>query len=167
MNNKFTTKEMGEWKIKIGNALMHSDDLMGLLTGKNVSTFTKVQRATEFKKYVSSHLFINDDALGSVLDFKDSRIFFDISIVSTHPQTKTCSIMIVALCHRDILDTYDGNEYLGNRADVMAQMIEEALLDEKIVKNFGIGDLSLDSVEPYNSTTMYGRILMFSVPNFR
>ena len=164
---KFTTKEMGKWKAITGNAFLHSDKLMGLLTGKDVSTLTKVQRETEFRKYVTSHLFINDDALGSVLDFKDSRIFFEVSVVTVHPNIKTCSIMVVALCHRDILDTYEGDEFMGNRADVMAQMIEESLLNEDVIKEFGIGDLSLDNVEPYNSTTMYGRILTFSVPNFR
>ena len=46
-------------------------------------------------------------------------------------------------------------------------MIEETLLDEDIVKEFGIGDLELDNVDIYNSTTFYGRILTFSVNNFR
>ena len=164
---KFRLEEMGKWKIRIGNAIMNSDEIMGLLTGKDVSTMSKKERTAEFKKYVTSHLFINDSSLGSVLESVDSRIFYDIRFLSLRPQIKDCSIILYALCHRDILDTYEGDEYIGNRSDVLAQMIEKTLLDENIVKEFGIGDLSLDNVDIYNTTTMYGHIMTFSVPDFR
>lgn len=167
MGRKYTTREMGEWKIRIGNALMNSDGIMELLTGKDPSTLSKKERVAEFKKYVSSHLFINDPSMGSVLEETDSRIFYDIRFLKLRPQIKDCSVILYALCHRDILETYEGDDYVGNRADVLAQMIEEALLDEEIVKKFGIGDLELDNVDIYNTTTMYGHIMTFSVPNFR
>ena len=164
---KFTTEEMGSWKMLIGNAIMNSDEIMTLLSGKDASQFSKKERMAEFKKYVSSHLFINDSSMGSVLETVDSRIFYDVRVFTVGTNIKECSILFYALCHRDILDTYDGDDYIGNRADVLAQMIEKALLDEKVVKQFGIGDLNLDNVDIYNTVTMYGRIMEFSVPNFR
>ena len=164
---EFTTEEMGRWKMLVGNAIMNSDDIMSLLTGKDASQFSKKERAAEFKKYVSSHLFINDASMGSVLETVDSRIFYDVRVITVGSNIKVCSILMYALCHRDILDIYDGDDYIGNRADVLAQMIEKALLDKDIVKQFGIGDLTLDNVDIYNTVTMYGRIMEFSVPNFR
>ena len=75
--------------------------------------------------------------------------------------------MIYAICHRDILEDYVKEGYYGNRADILSEMIEETLLDDSIVKKFGIGDLSLDNVDIYNSVTFYGCIMSFSVRNFR
>lgn len=47
-------------------------------------------------------------------------------------------------------------------------MIEDALInDESVAKNFGIGNLKLDSVDIYNSNRFYGRIMTFTVPDFR
>jgi hypothetical protein len=46
-------------------------------------------------------------------------------------------------------------------------MIEETLLDPEVRNKFGIGEMNLDSVIIYNATRFYGRILTFSVPNFR
>ena len=67
----------------------------------------------------------------------------------------------------DILDNYTKEGYFGNRTDILAQMIEDVLLDDGLIKSFGIGDLDLDNVDIYNSITFYGRILTFNVKNFR
>lgn len=73
-----------------------------------------------------------------------------------------------AICHRDILENYSKDGYFGNRADILSQMIEDALLnDPDTVKDFGIGDLILKSVDIYNATRFYGTIMTFEVPTFR
>ena len=73
-----------------------------------------------------------------------------------------------AICHRDILENYSKDGYFGNRADILSQMIEDSLLnDPDTVKDFGIGDLLLKSVDIYNATRFYGTIMTFEVPTFR
>lgn len=85
-----------------------------------------------------------------------------------HSNTKDCQVVLYAICHRDILDDYEKEGYFGNRADILSQMIEDCLLNDKEVANsFGIGQLSLDSVDIYNTQRFYGCIMTFSVPNFR
>ena len=72
------------------------------------------------------------------------------------------------ICHRDILDDYHHETIIGNRIDVLSQLIESCIIDdEKIANSFGIGQISLDSVDIYNSRKFYGCIMEFSVPNFR
>ena len=72
------------------------------------------------------------------------------------------------ICHRDILEGYSKEGYFGDRIDILSQMVEDSLVNDKEVSNsFGIGELNLDSIEPYNSTRFYGCSMVFSVPNFR
>ena len=63
---------------------------------------------------------------------------------------------------------YSKEGYYGNRADILSQMIENCLIcDEDVAREFGIGNLKLDSVEIFNGRTLYGCQMTFSVPNFR
>lgn len=72
------------------------------------------------------------------------------------------------ISHRDTVDeSYDIEGYYGNRVDALTQMVEDALLDESVVNNFGIGKLTLDSIGIYNATRFYGYIMEFIVPTFR
>ena len=72
------------------------------------------------------------------------------------------------ITHADLLDNYFKEGYYGNRIDILVEMVENALInDEEVSRNFGIGELSLDSVDIYNSKRFYGRIMIFDVPNFR
>lgn len=161
MARKLTTKELGLYKTRISNALLKSDDIKDLMFG-DTSNLSQKDFLLEFKDHVNSHLFIDD-----TIKDTSTYIFFDVSLPRLRPQVKTIQVYIWAICHRDILENYTKEGYFGNRADILAEMIEETLLDEDIVKEFGIGDLELDNVDIYNSTTFYGRILAFSVNNFR
>ena len=72
------------------------------------------------------------------------------------------------ICNRDILEDFAKEGYIGDRIDILAELVEETLInDEDIVKSFGIGNLRLSNVDIYNSTRMYGCILNFDVPDFR
>lgn len=157
-----TTAERGQYKEKIHKALYTNNDLKELLIG-DISGMSTTKIQSEFKKHVKSHLFIDD-----TIEETESFIFYDVYLPEIHSNVKTCSIVVYAICHRDILDDYYKEGYYGNRADVLAQMIEQTLLnDRNTVRSFGIGELTLDSVNIYNSYKMYGSILTFSVPNFR
>lgn len=117
----------------------------------------------EFRNYVKSHLFIDD-----TIEETGSFIYYDVVFPRLESNIKTCKVILYEMCHRDILDNYYKDGYFGNRADVLLQMIEDALINNReVVNNFGIGELTLDSVDIYNSTRFYGSIMMFSVPTFR
>lgn len=156
-----TIKELGKYKTNISNALLQSDGIRDLIFD-GTDSIKPAGLLTEFKNHVKSHLFIDDT-------IKDTTtyIFFDVTLPRMRPQVKNIQIFIYAICHRDILENYTKEGYFGNRTDILSEMIEETLLNKKIAKEFGIGDLELDNVDIYNSTTFYGRILSFSVNNFR
>lgn len=81
---------------------------------------------------------------------------------------KNCHVVVYALCHKDILENYYKKGYLGNRIDILCQMIEETFLDPSIIRQYGIGKLDLKDVKLYNDQKkFYGKILDFEVPNFR
>ena len=159
---KKTTIERGKFKEQIHAALYASADIKKLLLG-DTQGMSAAQIQAAFKEHVKSHLFIDD-----TIEATESFIFYDVVFPRLAPNIKSCRVLMYVICHRDILDNYYAEGYNGNRADILSQMVENALInDEAVVNSFGIGELSLDSVEIYNSMRFYGSILYFDVPNFR
>ena len=158
---KKDTAERGLFKENIHAALYKSSGirelLLGDLSGKKPSEIMK-----EFREHVKSHLFIDDTIMETA-----SFIYYDVIMPRLSSNTKTCQVTLYAICHRDILDDYAKEGYHGNRADVLSQMIEDALINSEVNKDFGIGPMNLVSVYPYNSRQMYGVQMIFEVPNFR
>ena len=162
MSKKKDTSERGLFKEEIQSALFQSSDIKELLLG-NTNDMSKKQVITNFQNHVKSHLFVDD-----TLTDADSYIFYDVKFPALKPHIKHCTVIMYAICHRSILDNYEKEGFYGNRADVLSQMIEEVLINDKdTVRNFGIGELSLDSVDIYGSERYYGCVMYFSVPNFR
>lgn len=156
------TSEKGKFKEEIHAALYKSKDIQELLLDDTSGMSASKIRA-EFKNHVKSHLFIDD-----TIEEAGSFIFYDILFPNLEPNIKDCRVVMYAICHRNILDDYYKEGYYGNRADVLSQMIENALINDKETANsFGIGELTLDSVNIYNSTRFYGCVMTFNVPTFR
>ena len=159
---KKTTAERGKFKQEITSALYKSADIRDLLLG-DTSGMSTSDKQKSFRKHVKSHLFIDD-----TIEETDSFIFYDVRLPDLEAQIKDCQVVLYAICHRDILDDYVKEGYFGNRADILSQMIEDCLInDEEIANSFGIGKLSLDSVDLYNATRFYGVVMIFNVPDFR
>lgn len=157
-----TTAERGRFKEQIHSALYKNADIKELLIG-DTSGMKTTQIQSEFKKYVKSHLFIDD-----TIEETKTFIFYDVRFPNIHSNIKTCQVVMYLICHRDILEDYAKEGYFGNRADILSQMIEDTLLNDKETSNsFGIGELTLDSIDFYNSERFYGCTMTFSVPNFR
>lgn len=157
-----TTKERGAYKEKIKQALFSSNNISEILLG-DTSAMTTGNKAKVFNEFVKSHLFID-----GTLDREGTYIFFDVLTRSVSAQIKSCTVVLYAICHRDILDDYYKEEYYGNRADVLSQMVEDCLVcDEKVASSFGIGKITLDSIDIYNSHDYYGYIMTFSAPDFK
>ena len=159
---KKDTAERGLYKENIHKALYASQEIkeliLGDLNGKKTFEIMK-----EFKDHVKSHLFIDD-----TIEATGTFIYYEVIMPDLRTNTKTCTITLYAICHRDILDDYVKDGYYGNRADILSQMIEDALInDEEVNKKFGIGPLNLKSVYPYNSRQLYGVQMTFEVKNFR
>ena len=159
---KKTTAERGKFKQEITSALYKSADIRDLLLG-DTSGISTSDKQKSFRKHVKSHLFIDD-----TIEETDSFIFYDVRLPDLAAQIKDCQVVLYAICHRDILDDYVKEGYFGNRADILSQMIEDCLInDEEVANSFGIGKLSLDSVDLYNATRFYGVVMIFNVPDFR
>ena len=157
-----TISDRGLIKEKVHTALYKNDDikelLLGDLTGKSQSEIM-----SEFKDHVKSHLFIDD-----TIEETGSFIFYDIGLPFVHPQIKTCQLTMYIIVHRAILEDYYKEGYHGNRADTLAEMVQDTLLnDEKVCKDFGIGPMEIYALYPYNSRRFYGVQIIFEVPNFR
>lgn len=162
MSRKKTTAERGKFKTEISSALYKNANIRELILG-DTSGMSARQIQTAFKKHVKSHLFI-DDTITEATTF----IFYDVRLMYLHTQTKTCQVVMYAICHRDILENYNKEGYFGDRIDILSQMIEDTLINDKeVVNSFGIGELTLDSIDIYNSQRFYGCIMNFSVPAFR
>lgn len=159
---KKSTAERGKFKQEIHTALYKSADIRDLLLG-DTSGMSTSDKQKSFRKHVKSHLFIDD-----TIEETDSFIFYDVRLPDLAAQIKDCQVVLYAICHRDILDDYVKEGYFGNRADILSQMIEDCLInDEEVANSFGIGKLSLDSVDLYNATRFYGVVMIFNVPDFR
>ena len=162
MSRLKTTAERGKFKNEISSALYKNADIRELLLGDTTGMSAR-QLQEAFKSHVKSHLFIDD-----TITETESFIFYDVRLPFMRDQTKTCQVVMYAMCHRDILDNYSKDGYYGNRADILSQMIEDTLInDHETSMSFGIGKLHMDSVDIYNSSKLYGCILTFSVPTFR
>ena len=143
---KKDTAERGLYKENIHKALYASQEIkeliLGDLNGKKTFEIMK-----EFKDHVKSHLFLDD-----TIEATGTFIYYEVIMPDLRTNTKTCTITLYAICHRDIL----------------SQMIEDVLInDEEVNKKFGIGPLNLKSVYPYNSRQLYGVQMTFEVKNFR
>lgn len=154
-------KERGLFKDNIKNMLFSCDDVIKILID-DYENLTAKQKREKFLECVKSHLFIND-----TLTEKGTYIFFDVIISNLETHTKECNIVMYLVCHRDLLDNFKMEGYYGNRADILSQAVEEALLDKKNSKEFGIGDLQLTSVDIYNSADYYGVQMIFNAECFR
>lgn len=157
-----TISEKGTFKEEIHSALYKNDDIRELLIGDTSGMSAKEIRGA-FKDHVKSHLFIDD-----TIKETDSFIYYDVVFPTLKSNIKECKLILYAICHRDILDNYSKEGYHGNRADILSEMIIDTLVvDDKISNSFGIGRLTLDSVDLYNASRFYGVAMILSVPNFR
>ncbi len=159
---KKSTAVRGKFKQEIHAALYKSNDIKDLLLG-DISNMSTGDKQKSFKEHVKSHLFIDD-----TIDKTESFIFYDVRLPNLGENIKDCQVVLYAICHREILDDYVRDGFYGNRADILSQMIEDCLInDEEVANSFGIGRLSLDSVDIYNAQRFYGCIMIFNVPDFR
>ena len=124
-----TIAERGKFKTEISTALYKNQNIRDLILG-NTDGMSSRQIQIAFKDHVKSHLFIDDTITDAT-----SYIFYDVRLPFMHSTTKTCQVVMYAICHRDILETYSKDGYYGDRADILAQMIEDTLINDEDVAN--------------------------------
>ncbi len=151
-------RNRGQFKSNIKKCLFKNENLCAILfDGEDIKVTPRV-----FNERVKSHLFIDD-----TLTKKKSYIFYDVVCPRISAQIKEMKIVLYVISHREILDDYTQREgYYGNRADVLSQAVEEALITDG-AKEFGIGNLQLEEVDIYNSKEYYGTQMIFGIPTFR
>lgn len=161
MRNKILL-DRGKFKTEISSALYKNSEIREVLLG-DTSGMKSTDIQKEFKKYVKSHLFI-DDTISEAKTF----IFYDVRLPSIHSQLKQCTVLMYLISDRDTLDDYYKEGYYGDKIDILSQMVVNTLInDEETSNNFGIGKLSLGSVDIYNATKFYGCVLSFDIDDFR
>lgn len=153
--------DLGLFKEKISAALFQNETIKEFVLSKSPKMNSR-DTIKEFQKHVNSHLFVDETVMDA-----GTYIYYDVTIPHIHSNIKECHVILYVICHRSIIDDLYVEGYHGNRVDILSRIVEETLLDESIIRDFGIGELELDSVLIYNATRFYGRILTFSVPNFR
>lgn len=160
---KKSISQIGKYKQNIHSALFKNKSLLNMIV-QNADDMNMSKKMTEFQKYVQSHLFVDN-----TIEKENDYIFYDVRTSNMRPQIKTCTILMYIITPRDQIDVTPYIEgYYGNRVDILAQMVEDALINDKeTVQEFGIGDLALEDVDIYNATRFYGRILTFKVKDFR
>lgn len=158
---KNKTIELGRYKEIISKHLYKSDNIRKMIIGDK--KLSPVEQIKEFHGRVKSHLFVDD----TITD-EGTFIFYDVVCPRYRAATKDIKIIMYIICHRNILDNFSVEGYYGNRADVLSEMVEDAIVVDPTVSNqFGIGELDLSGNDIYNSKRFYGRLLTFEVPNFR
>lgn len=168
MNKIKSIADRGLFKQEISAALYRSADIRELLLG-DTSGMSASAIQSKFKEHVKSHLYIDE-----TVQETNTFIFYDVDYpavrhnAALHENIKNVRIIMYVLTHVDIIDDFYKEGYYGNRVDALTQMVENALInDTEVANSFGIGRLSLDSLELYQATKFYGTVLTFSVPNFR
>lgn len=158
--------ELGTFKSKIAPRLYESENLRGILLGEDYDSLypTEDDVKTALDRHVFPHLSIDHKAIGP-----GTYIYYDTHVPQVSSMLKTCNITLYALCHKDDLNIVCSNtKYEGNRIDILAQAMEEIILNNETLQTLGIGKMELKSVIIYNcKPTVYGKVLEFSVPNFR
>lgn len=161
-------KELGNYKNRLGSLFVNNDNICKLLLGQNYeSEFDDLD--AELDKYVIPHLYIP----GTITETK-AYIMYDVEVNKTYGHTKEMKITIECICHKDITKYREKpTGYPGLRYDVLAEFIEEVLCPDdenannQIIKKFGIGSLDLQNVKLFLTDKFIGRVLIFTVPDFR
>jgi len=154
-----SVKELGQYKIKISSALRKSENIKEILLGVG---YDEELADGDLEEYIIDHLYDDD-----VITETNTYIFFDVDMDNMRPNTKDCNVIMKFICNKSILDNYKKDGYYGNRTDILTQMVEEIITDEKVAEEFGIGDIQFRKVGIYETKTMYGRIARLFVPDFR
>ena len=159
---KKTLAERGLFKEKVHSALYKNKNIRDMIFD-GVAPSSAKESVTRFKEHVKSHLFFED----AITD-AGTYIFYDVAFPKIHTTTKDCSLVMYLMAHRDIQENYYLDGYHGNRIDILAELVEDVLLnDQNTARSFGIGEIHLDEVKIYNATRFYGCVMKFSVPDFR
>lgn len=157
-----TLMQRGKFKQEIHKALYKSKDIKELLLG-DISELPANVVLEKFKEHVKSHLFIED-----TITKADTYIYYDIVFPRLSEHIKSCAVIMYLICERSTIDGYSKDGFVGNKIDILSQMVENALInDEEVVNKFGIGRLRIENVDIYNATRFYGVAIRFEVPAFR
>ena len=150
-----TLKDLGHYKDTVKHILYQSDNVNELL-------YDAPRNREDFANHVKSHLFVEE-----ILEEQGTFVFYDAYVPRVHTNTKTVVMSVWCICSKDILDgSYKKDNYPGNRADILAQFVEEAMLSKGNKQRFGVG-FDLTNTDFYNGKKYYGVVLSFTAECFR
>lgn len=152
-------KDIGAYKNKIISTLLNSEEICKVL-----SSTDKTENKIDSKQFVYSQVFpylYVDDTQTEVLTYLCIEV--DAARFPTATM-KDMKIIIWVYCHKECMK-YTASGYIGNRVDILADMVERQLRDSD---KYGIGKPKLESATHfYPNKDYYGRQLIFSMPDFK
>jgi len=160
-------KDIGLLKNRILPLLLNSNDIMEILLGKGYTQEQVWGNDESHEDYgivykqIFPYLYIAETQT-EVLSY----LCFEVDVPRIPTGTiKDMKIIIWAYCHKKCM-RFSMKDYLGTRADILADAAERALNE---TQKLGIGKLHLDSATYLSSSNkqFYGRQLIFTVPDFK
>lgn len=146
-------------KSKVISRLLESDDFAGVMLRKT--------DFTEDEKYNMEYIQVFDyPYVDGTQEEVQPFVCIETVCRGTNRTTKSMDLYVWIFVHRDCMKM-DKNikTYMGNRADVLADIVERLLRDET---DLGIGKPSLSDVDYIiPQSKYYGRQLKYSIPDFK
>lgn len=146
-------------KSKVISRLLESDDFAEVMLRK--TDFTEDEKYDMEYKQVFDYPYVD----GTQEEVK-SYVCVETVCRGTNRTTKSMDLYVWIFVHRECMKM-DKNikSYMGNRADVLADIVERLLRD---AEDLGIGKPSLDDIGyTVPQSSYFGRQLKYSIPDFK
>ena len=146
-------------KSKVISRLLESDDFAEVMLRK--TDFTEDEKYDMEYKQVFDYPYV-DGTQTEVMPF----VCIETVCRGTNRTTKSMDLYVWIFVHKECMKM-DKNikSYMGNRADVLADIVERLLRD---ADDLGIGKPSLDDIGyTVPQSSYFGRQLKYSIPDFK
>lgn len=150
-------KDVGAYKNRILSLFINSPEIISLLLNDNL-TDDNVENLVYSQ--IFPYLYVNETQTDQL-----SYLCIEVEVPRVPTKMiKDMKIIVWAYCHKGIMK-YSKKDYLGTRADILADMADQCLAGSD---SFGIGRPSLESVTYFfPNDKYYGRQLIYTMPEFK
>ena len=156
---KSVARDLAFVKSKVISRLLESDEFAKVMLRKD--DFTDDEKNDMEYKQVFDYPYV-DGTQEEVMPF----VCVETVCRGTNRTVKSMDLYIWIFVHRDCMQMESNvKSYMGNRADVLTDIIERLLRDSD---DLGIGKPSLDDISyTVPQSSYYGRQLKYSIPDFK
>lgn len=159
-------KEIGEFKNKVISKLIHDDNVVDVLIGKNKNKDNKEELLLGIDETGKNGCVFKFEYVPDTQEMSKTFLCVEVIPDKTNGGSVTDMYLYIFIyCSKDIMQTYHRNQSSGTRIDILASDVDRILNGNS---DFGIGPLEWDSSNIYKPAQIYyGRVLVYSVSAFR